>query len=590
MAVALLWHLHQPEYRHPATGRPVMPWTRLHALRGYLDLLTESVEQEVPWTLNVVPGLWEQLAYYADGGSDDHLDLTQRAADTLDEDEQAVVRATFPCGNPRMRASPRYRALEQAIADGERLTPQDLRDLQVLSTLVWTGSIARRDHPGLVELLRKGEGFTEDDKGVLLAAQAAILRGYPNLFRRFAHTQGPALSTTPLHHPILPLLVDLAHAERSVGSPPPTRLAVPGHAREQLVRGKALLETVAGRPVYGCWPSEGAVSPEVLPLIADAGFRWLATDEEVLARSDRRGRGEGGWDLGHGLVGFFRDRALSDRVGFDYARWQAADAVEDFFRRAVAPGVRLVALDGENPWEAFEDGGAAFRAGLIGGLRTQGLPLDAAAELPVVGRVDRLHTGSWIGANLEIWAGSPQDHAAWALLAQTIEATGDADDALPHLLAAEGSDWFWWYGPEFDTPFADVFDEAFREHLRAAWVAAGREPPAALDEPIRSRHGVVELPARPLAPALGEPGWFGAGRWCLPESAMAHGSGRVIELGFDTDGAFWMRGPAGIEVQVDGRPVLLSPTGTRALPDPPPVVELVAEGRRVRIPRVDWVV
>ena len=41
--IAVLWHHHQPDYRDPSRGRPVMPWTRLHALRGYRDLATALV-------------------------------------------------------------------------------------------------------------------------------------------------------------------------------------------------------------------------------------------------------------------------------------------------------------------------------------------------------------------------------------------------------------------------------------------------------------------------------------------------------------------------------------------------------------------
>ncbi|MCA9570430.1 MAG: glycoside hydrolase, partial [Myxococcales bacterium] len=454
MPVAVLWHLHQPEYRDPVTGIPVMPWTRLHGLRGYLDLLTTSVEHEVPWTVNIVPGLWDQLEHYANGGTDEHLELTRVPADALDAAQVAIVRRTFPCGHPRMRSTPRYRALEARIEAGDPLSVPELRDLQVLSTLVWCGAVARRD-PAISALFAKGEGFTEADKQALLEVQGRVLAGYPDLLAAFAGAEGPALSTTPLHHPILPLLIDLGFSARSVHTPPPTELALPAHARLHLERGRARMEGASGRTIRGCWPSEGAVCPELVPMLAEVGFRWVATDEGVLARSEREGAGEGGWDLGHGVVGFFRDRALSDRVGFDYARHPAEDAVEDFFERAASDGVKVVALDGENPWEAFPDAGEAFLAGLVEGLRSEGITLDAAAERPVVGRVDRLHTGSWIGANLEIWAGHAEDHRAWALLADTVEAVGDAPEAVEPLLAAEGSDWFWWYGVDQTTPSND---------------------------------------------------------------------------------------------------------------------------------------
>ncbi|MFL5454154.1 MAG: hypothetical protein ACJ78V_19725, partial [Myxococcales bacterium] len=33
-----VWHLHQPDYRDPQTGQPLLPWVRLHATRGYNDM------------------------------------------------------------------------------------------------------------------------------------------------------------------------------------------------------------------------------------------------------------------------------------------------------------------------------------------------------------------------------------------------------------------------------------------------------------------------------------------------------------------------------------------------------------------------
>jgi len=33
--LVVLWHMHQPQYRDPETGRYVLPWTRLHALKDY---------------------------------------------------------------------------------------------------------------------------------------------------------------------------------------------------------------------------------------------------------------------------------------------------------------------------------------------------------------------------------------------------------------------------------------------------------------------------------------------------------------------------------------------------------------------------
>ena len=50
-----------------------------------------------------------------------------------------------------------------------------------------------------------------------------------------------------------------------------------------------------------------------------------------------------------------------------------------------------------------------------------------------------------------------------------------AEAALGHLRAAEGSDWYWWYGEDFATEQAAEFDALFR----AAGLAAARVTPTA---------------------------------------------------------------------------------------------------------------
>ncbi|HYU81161.1 MAG TPA: hypothetical protein VFA31_00330, partial [Candidatus Polarisedimenticolia bacterium] len=36
LPVAILWHMHQPYYKHPQTSEFVLPWVRLHASKDYL--------------------------------------------------------------------------------------------------------------------------------------------------------------------------------------------------------------------------------------------------------------------------------------------------------------------------------------------------------------------------------------------------------------------------------------------------------------------------------------------------------------------------------------------------------------------------
>ena len=39
LRLALIWHFHQPDYTDPVSGAPSMPWTRLHALKDYVDMV-----------------------------------------------------------------------------------------------------------------------------------------------------------------------------------------------------------------------------------------------------------------------------------------------------------------------------------------------------------------------------------------------------------------------------------------------------------------------------------------------------------------------------------------------------------------------
>ena len=76
--VGFLWHMHQPPYRDPLTGRSVLPWVRLHALKDYLGMV-KLVEEtpDVHVTFNLVPSLLDQIEAYARGeATDDHQELS----------------------------------------------------------------------------------------------------------------------------------------------------------------------------------------------------------------------------------------------------------------------------------------------------------------------------------------------------------------------------------------------------------------------------------------------------------------------------------------------------------------------------------
>ena len=486
--IALLLHMHQPDYIHPADGRPIMPWVRLHATRGYLDVPVLAAEHGARFTLNVVPSLLDQLQYYVDGGTDAWEDLARTPAEQLTEGERAVIVARFFHGHPAMRqTSPRYRELEARRHELHR--PHDLRDLQVWSNLAWMGVVARRD-PFIAGLVQQDRDFSQEQLVGLLDTQRSLIARVLPLWRT-----APEISSSPYNHPILPLLVDFEHCRRSLPHVPPhsVEFAWPGDARRQVVEGLDRVEAVLGRRPEGMWPSEGSVGPEVARICAEAGLRWLTTDEGVLQASRRDGPAtvRKVWWVGEGgLHIVFRNRDLSDRIGFQYARWNGVDAAQDLLRSVGDEGVVPVILDGENPWESFPDAGEAFLTHLFSSGRVCAVG-DAVQAMPR-GTIHQLHTGSWIQADLAIWAGDPMDRAGWRRLARlraAWEEAGRPEAAWPHIRAAEGSDWFWWYGPEHHTEMRDLFDRLFNAHLEAGWRALGAEPPARLQEPVWAELG-----------------------------------------------------------------------------------------------------
>jgi alpha-amylase/alpha-mannosidase (GH57 family) len=289
---------------------------------------------------------------------------------------------------------------------------------------------------------------------------------------------------------------------------PRHRFVHPEDAAEQLTRAADYHERLFGQRPAGLWPSEGSVSDAIVPIVARAGFQWMATDELILARTlgnsftrDAAGHVEQPERLyaaygisvdGARVACAFRDHVLSDRIGFVYAGWAADAAVDDFVSRLVEAGRRYrahggtsdaivpIILDGENAWEHFEGGGRPFLRALYARLAShpelRTVTMAEACAAPVT-NLTAIFPGSWIDANFYIWIGHPDDQRAWSQLAdarQALDASSDVEPAAlamarEEILVAEGSDWFWWYGDDHSSAHDAEFDDLFRRHLRNAY-------------------------------------------------------------------------------------------------------------------------
>jgi len=547
--LALLWHMHQPLYREPETGEYLMPWVRLHATRAYYDMAWMLERHPgVRCTVNFTPVLLEQLEDYVGGVARDRLlDLTARpAADLTPEERQAVLRQFFMVNwETNIRPLPRYwellhrrgrdlRSVElPRVAKG--FTEQELTDLQVLFNLAWVGFGGLADDQGLRALRAKGHGYDQDDVAYLLSAQQRLLEQVVPRWKALAERGQVELSTTPYHHPILPLLCDSDAARRALpGLELPPRFHHPEDARWHVRQAMVSHARRFGAPPGGMWPAEGSVSPEALEVLASEGVGWACSDEGVLLHSlppdaTRLRSLYRPWRFTTGageLRMLFRDRPLSDLVGFTYARAGARDAALDFHARVAAvgdawerdgqPGAPTVGvfLDGENAWEHYQGSGHDFLDAFYGVLEQSDavttVTVGEAVADPEGPPVARIHSGSWIEASYRIWIGHAEDRVGWTALGKARDAVAAAEKAgtadpgrlaraRQHLYAAEGSDWFWWYGDDFATEQGAEFDALFRGHVVQAALLAGATPPAEALEPIKKVSGAApSADAKPL--------------------------------------------------------------------------------------------
>ena len=563
--VAFVWHMHQPYYRFSRTGPFEMPWARLHGLKDYLDMVeTLGAFPDLHQTFNLVPSLVEQLEAYAGGDFRDvYWDHTLKPASELSLADKIFL-VDLMCersDHPRARAHPRYLELalkkEALLAQGlpacaQAFSEDDLRDLQVWFNLAWFDPRDMEAEP-LAGLLRRGRGFSEEDKTILAQVQAELLARTLPAYREAEARGQVELSTTPFFHPILPLLMNTDTARLSAADTvlPSARFAHPEDAAEQVHLAVANHERVFGARPAGMWCAEQAVGEDVIPLLLDAGIQWTISDETVLRRSlagaaapdasrvyaqdicyapyrlDREGRG---------LAIVFRDHTLSDLIGFTYKSWESADAAADLIRRLHELRQELgtqygaskgetplvtIALDGENAWEYYPRDGRDFLLGLYEGLSADPeLRCVTVSEhlksSPPSRSLGWLHTGSWIGGDLTTWIGTPAHNQAWALLHQTrdLVAARRATSANPssdfleeawhHVLVCEGSDWFWWFGEHHHTQLDAQWDLNFRRHLQEAYRLLGEPIPHELFVPLLSAVSTseVDLPVSSISPAV----------------------------------------------------------------------------------------
>jgi alpha-amylase/alpha-mannosidase (GH57 family) len=548
----LYWHMHQPDYRDLVTGDYVLPWTYLHALKDYSDMVYHLEQNPAARvTFNFVPILVEQLQDYAEQAQSGvwrdpllHL-LGNPDLDHISDAEcQLIVDSCFKAHHEKMlspfphyqRLLKLYELVAPLMQSGQfhYLSAQYKADLLVWYHLAWTGEGLRRKNKTVQALMQKGVLFTFEDRLALLGVISETMQGILPRYQALLAKGQIEMSTTPYYHPILPLLIDLKSTHDAMPKAPlPKATTYPdGYTRAiaHVEAAQQYHEQVFGHKATGMWPAEGAVSHAALSLLAEEGVAWAATGQGVLANSLRKLGLEHEqpqqylyqpYKITNGqqdIVCFFRDDQLSDKIGFEYSKQYASEAVNDFVQslenilsNSEGTPVVSVILDGENAWEYYPYNGYYFLQELYQALVDHPdiqmttfsdiLAMQQAQQLPEPALLNDICAGSWVYGTFSTWIGEPAKNRAWDLLCEAKRqydqhihglSLAAKEKCQQQLALCEGSDWFWWFGDYNNAQSVQSFDQLYRRNLSNLYHLLALTPPAHLSQPISLGGGDAE--------------------------------------------------------------------------------------------------
>jgi len=410
----------------------------------------------------------------------------------------------------------------------DQFSPQEYADMLTWMNLAWFDPYWQMKIDEVATLIKQGGEFSLAQRKRLLEIERDLCRQTIPVYKRLQDSGQIEVTTTPYYHPILPLLIDTNAAR--IPSP---YTALPAKlffhredAKAQLDKGLSLYKRMLGRDAKGMWPSEMSVSPAALDLISECGINWIVTDEAILSRTADVGiyRDEHGNLTNPEVVCqpyrarigdreitmLFREVVTSNEIGFSFGGRDPEEAATALYMRLKhlqqrlfhweREGVVAIALDGENCWETYLDDGKPFLKELYERLSSDNTlnictVSDYLKRNPPTAELSNIHSGSWISADFHIWIGDPHKNRAWDLLGETrnflidrLKAKKYPEEVIARaweeVYAAEGSDWFWWFGEPNNSAHDAMFDEQFRLRLQNVYKLLGESYPNILDESV----------------------------------------------------------------------------------------------------------
>jgi len=529
--------MHQPNYLDPVSAEYKLPWTYLHVIKDYVDMVAHLEAQPgARAVVNFAPILLEQIDDYAKQVES----YCQSGKGLKDSLLVSLVTPALPCNTEQclelmsacLRVNretvidrfPRFKLLADMatrfIENHDELAYVDeqfFADLVMWYHLGWLGETVRRTDKRVKALMAKASRFSLHDRDLMLTIIGEQLSGVLGRYRALAERGQIELSFTPYAHPIMPLLLDInTTLDAMPAAPLPMSTEYPGgeaRVRWHIRKGLDTFQHHFGFRPTGCWPSEGSVNNESLTVLAQEGIRWAASGESVMRNS-----------IAHELTTekvkqqtcihrpyltadksiscFFRDDGLSDLIGFKYSKWHADDAIADLIHhlgniaaacKSCKETVVSIILDGENAWEYYPENGYHFLSALYEQLSSHpDIEMttfnDCLDVINPSSSLPKVVAGSWVYGTFSTWIGEADKNRGWDMLIAAKRAydlvlaerdfTNEECQNLERQLAiCEGSDWFWWFGDYNPSGAVSDFERLYRLQLTTLYHMLALEPP-----------------------------------------------------------------------------------------------------------------
>lgn len=540
LSIAFYWHMHQPTYQLNTDSDYLMPWVRLHAVKDYLDmLLIIDNFKNLKLNFNLVPALLDAFINYGENDAHDiHSRLSVSNINELtNDDKEYILNNFFDADYSSMVcAHESYNDLYQKRFANENFninnfSDQEYSDLMAWFNLAWIDKSHTKKFPELKELLNKCENYTLEDRIRIIEIHREIIRMIIPKYKEFWNAGKIEITTSPYYHPILPILLDSQSAQKNLATIDSTLtdLKMKEDAKLQTELALDRMEEIFSKRPTGIWPAEHCISAETLEVFEQAGAKWSISDEGVLAKSidfnfvrDFKGYLEDPYFLmksykyktqnGSKFKMVFRDSVIPNLINFEYASHDPKTAANDLYDRIKVIQNKLqtspdknhlltIALDGENCWENYTQDGATFLNQVYSIIEK-----DETLETVLISEylekethskeLKKIHPGSWINQNFQLWIGEPGKNLAWTYLKKVkadfdkfVKLNPDEPNinfARRELMIAQGSDWFWWYGEPNNSGQDYIFDYLFREHLKNCYRYLKQTVPQYLELPLIS--------------------------------------------------------------------------------------------------------